>query len=63
MIEFPSGRVPKKAPRWDLTGTEACGGGKVFWRTLLVVWEYFGIYRARIRVGGLPRGPQARGAP
>ena len=37
MIEPPSGGVPKKAPRWDLTGTEACGGGKVFWWMLLVV--------------------------
>ena len=25
----PSGGVPEKAPRWDLTGTEGCGGGKV----------------------------------
>ena len=24
---FPSGGAPKKAPRWDLTGTEGCGGG------------------------------------
>ncbi len=29
MINSPSGRVPEKAPRWDLTGTEGCGGGKV----------------------------------
>ena len=53
MIESPSGRVLEKAPRWDLTGTEACGGGKVFWWTLLLVWEYLGIYRAKSRVGGL----------
>ena len=25
----PSGRAPEKAPRWDLTGTEGCGDGKV----------------------------------
>ena len=46
MIESPSGRTPEKAPRWDLTGTEGCGGGKVFsWMPLLVwgyVWEYIG---------------------
>src|SRR3989337_738038 len=63
VIESPSGRSPEKAPRWDLMGTEACGGGKVFWWTLLVVWKYLGIYSARIRVGGLPRGPQALSPP
>ena len=25
VIESPSDGVPEKAPRWDLTGTEACG--------------------------------------
>jgi len=40
VIESPSGRVPEKVPRWDLTGTEGCGGGKVFsWMP-----EGFGIY-------------------
>ena len=24
---FPSGGAPEKARRWDLTGTEGCGGG------------------------------------
>ena len=61
MVESPSGRVPEKAPRWDLTGTEACGGGKVFWWTLLLVWEYLGIYRPKIRVRRPPRGPQVQG--
>ena len=29
---FPSGGAPKKAPRWDLLGTEGCGGGnRVSW--------------------------------
>ena len=63
MIEPPSGRLPEKAPRWDLMGTESCGGGKVFLWTPLMVWEYFRIYRAEREVGGLPRGPQARGPP
>ena len=63
MIESPSGRVPEKAPRWDLTGIEGYGGGIVFWWTLLVVWDYLGIYGTEREVGGLARGPQARGAP
>ena len=49
MIESPSGRVPEKAPRWDLTGTEACGGGKVFLYTLLMFVEYLRIYREGTR--------------
>ena len=28
VIESPFGRMPEKAPRWDLMGTEGCGGGK-----------------------------------
>ena len=68
MIQSPSARMLEKAPRWDLTGTVACGGGKVFWWMALMVWEYLGIYRAKIRFRGHPRGPQAlrarpRGAP
>ena len=63
MIESPSGRVPKKALRWGLTRIEACGGGKEFWWMPLMVWEYLGIYRPRIRVGGLPGGPQANPPP
>ena len=30
MIESPSGRTLEKAPRWDLTGIEGCGGGNVY---------------------------------
>ena len=44
LIEDPSGRMLEKAPRWDPTGTKGYGGGKVFWWTLLVVWEYLGIW-------------------
>ena len=29
MIDSPSDGAPEKAPRWDLTGTEGRGGGKV----------------------------------
>ena len=68
VIKSPSSRVPEKAPRWDLTGAEACGGGKVFWWMLLMLGEYLRICRGGIRVRGLQRGPQAlwaclRGAP
>ena len=30
MVDFPSGRAPVKAPRWDLVDTEGCGGGNSF---------------------------------
>ena len=53
VIESPFSRMPEKAPRWDLTVTEGCGGGKVFSWMPLVVWEYIG---ERIRSRG------ARGA-
>ena len=53
MIESPTGGMPGKAPRWDLTGTEGCGGGKVFSWTLLVFLEY---------IGGRSRSVDARGA-
>ena len=63
VIESPSGRLPEKAPRWDLTGTEASGGGKVFSWLFLVSREYLGIYRPKNRVRGHASGPQARGRP
>ena len=56
MIKSLSDGVLEKAPRWDLMGTEASGGGKVFSWTPLMVWEYFRIYRAKREVGGLPGG-------
>ena len=57
MIESPSGRVLEKAPRWDLMGTEGCGGGKV---VLLLPWMFLGyksIYRRKIQVRRATRGP------
>ena len=59
---FPSGRVPKKASRWDRRRTEACSGGKVFSSVSLVYWEYLRIYSTGIRSGGATGGPQAWGA-
>ena len=47
VINAPSGGAPEKAPRWDLTGTEGCGGGIRFSWMLLMVWGYVGIYRRK----------------
>ena len=61
MIDSPSGRSPEKAPRWDLTGTEGCGGGKeVSWLSLMFL-GYKSIYRRKKYVGGAPWGPRGRG--
>ena len=63
MIESPSDRSPEKAPRWDLTGTKASGGGKVFLWLFLVSREYLGIYRPKNRVRRAAVGPQASPPP
>ena len=60
MIESPSGRWPEKAPRWDLTGIEGCGGGKVVSCPLMFL-GYKSIYRRKKYVGGAPWGPQGWG--
>ena len=52
MINAPSGGAPEKAPRWDLTSTEGCGGGIRFLAPYLVVWGYVGIYRRKKYIGG-----------
>ena len=62
MIDTPSGGAPEKAPRWDLMGTEGCGGGIRFLAPYLVVWGYVGIYRRKEYVGGATGGPRGRGA-
>ena len=56
-----SGGAPEQAPRWDLVGTEGCGGGIRFLAPVLIVWGYVGIYRRKVYVGGAPRGPRGRG--
>ena len=62
MIDSPSGRAPKKAPRWDLTGTEGFGGGnRVSWCSFMFL-GYMGIYRRKKYVGGVARGPRGWGA-
>ena len=62
MIESPSGRMLKKAPRWDLMGTEGCDGGKVFSWMLLVVWNICEYIGGRARSGG-HRGAHKVGVP
>ena len=60
---IPLRQITGKAPRLDLSGTEASGGGKVLSWLFLVLGEYLGIYRTKIRVRGPAGGPQARGRP
>ena len=57
-MDTPSGGAPEQAPRWDLMGTEGCGGGIRFWAASLVVWGYVGIYRRKEYVGGATGGPR-----
>src|SRR5215216_5236048 len=54
--------MPKKAPRWDLTSTEGCGGGKVVSWLSLMFLGYLRIYRRKKYIGGVTRGPQGWGA-
>ena len=61
MVDSPSGGAPTKAPRWDLTDTEGCGGGIRFSWCSSMVSGYVGIYRRKKYVGGAPRGPRGRG--
>ena len=58
VINTPSGGAPEKAPRWDLTGTEGCGGGnRVSWCSSVFL-GYASIYRRRKSVRGATRGPR-----
>ena len=61
MIDSPSGRVPAKAPRWDLADTEAYGGGNCVSSFPWMFSGYIDLYRRKKYVGGRPRGPQDRG--
>ena len=61
MVDSPSGRVPAKAPRWDLMNTEGYDGGNcVAWCPRMFSGSV-GIYRRKRYVGGRPRGPRDRG--
>ena len=61
MVDSPSGRVPAKAPRWDLADTEGYGGGNCVSSGSRMFSGYIGIYRRNKYVGGGPRGPRDRG--
>ena len=63
VINAPSGGAPEKAPRWDLTGTEGCGGGKVVSWLSPIDLGYKSIYRRKKYVSGATRGPRGWGAP
>ena len=55
MIDSPSGGAPEKAPGWDLTGIEGCGGGnRVLWCSRMFS-GYISIYSRRKEVGGATR--------
>ena len=58
MINAPSGGVPEKAPRWDLSGTEGCGGGNRVLAPYMMFPGYMGIYRRKKYVGGATKGPR-----
>ena len=58
VIDAPSGGAPEKAPRWDLSGTEGCGGGIRFSGSPGCLGGYVDIYRRKKYVGGATRGPQ-----
>ena len=58
VMDAPSGGAPEQDPRWDLVGTEGCGGGIRFLALYLVVWGYAGIYRRKKYVGGATWAPQ-----
>ena len=44
MINAPSGGAPEKAPRWDLSGIEGCGGGIRFSWCSWIFGGYVDIY-------------------
>ena len=44
---FPLSRSTAEAPRWDLAGTEGCGGGNSFSWSPMMFSGYVGIYRRK----------------
>ena len=58
---FPLRQITGKGPRWDLTGTEGCGGGKVVSWISAMFLGYKSIYRQKKYVGGATRGPRGWG--
>ena len=62
MVDSPFGGAPEQAPRWDLSGTEGCGGEIRFSWCSWMFGGYVDIYRRKKYVGGASRGPRGRGA-
>ena len=58
---IPLQQIADKAPRWDLTGTEGCGGGKVVSWLPWMFSGYKSIYRRKKYVVGAPWGPRGWG--
>ena len=58
----PSGGAPEQAPRWDLTGTEGCGGGIRVFSVASMFSGYMDIYRRKEGIGGARGGPRGWGA-
>ena len=54
--QFPLQQIAGKGPRWDLMGTEGCGGGKVVSGLSVIDLGYKSIYRRKKYVGGATRG-------
>ena len=61
MVDSPSGRVPTKAPRWDLADIEGCGDGNSFSWCSSIFSGYRSIYKRKKYVGGATRGPRGWG--
>ena len=61
VVDSPSGRVPTKAPRWDLADTDGYSGGNSFSWSLLMFLGYVSLYKRKKYVSGCPRGPRDRG--
>ena len=49
MVDSPSGRVPTKAPRWDLVDTEGYGGGNCVSGAPWMFLGYVGLYQYKKR--------------
>ena len=61
---IPLRQIVGKGPRWDLTGTEGCSGGKVVLWIPMMFLGYKSIYRRKKYVGGEGGGaPGGAGAP
>ena len=53
---IPLRQIAEKGPRWDLTGTESCGGGKVVSWIPLMFLGYKSISGQKKYVGGARSG-------